>query len=569
VALPFIVGYGLVTANLYDTLRTIRNVGGSYKETGMNDKMHIHIVKSRESLTKIAEEYYGRKNGYQWKKIYAANKKVIGDDASLIQPGMELIIPSLGVNPLNVSLLYDVDRLPIWLNRLDNLRCSIGQNLVETSRQFEMKKMTDQAHLSNDEQDEDQHDLDLQEHQLMVLGLLAVYLESYLVNEVRSYVTSLLSPKWSSANQHKAPPTYLLRSLFDQASTDLEIIQKARHQRRLVRAGDEDVQTLSPMGRMLALADRLAQRGVQPVAKLIQPEIVTFFSTTMSIRQIPYLQDMILLSIPFASVSTNIIPLNSSDPLPVIIDLLAIPHELGHHIFLYLNQEPDEMSSQQTKYARWIEEIFADVYGCFIAGPLSALGLQVILADTRPQEWLQDNGHHPVPALRPFITTEILRQLSQHDAYPVTFEHAPDLLDKNWEAILRRQGIISADQTSFKDVAFTYQTNDKRPESIKIKRLRGELTEIIRFYIEKLITNFDKEHFKPWSEDKTSLDAYDQVLRDFVNEVSQDENPKLEDEDSIWKKSEDEHANLVNEIDQIRSILAKWGHKGPEGSHVD
>lgn len=465
-----------------------------------------------------------------------------------------------------------------------------------------------------------------------------------ITTEISSFVTSLLPPKWSPSYHHKAPPTYLLRSLFHQASTDLEIIQKAIHQRRLVKAEDEDVDTLSEIGRMLTLADRLAYRGIQPAARLMKPGnkddrqmIVTFFSETTHIRQIPYQRDLILLSIPFASVSVTASYLKTGDErLPegvrnepmeklwIPIDLLAIPHELGHHIFLnneelislakdenltiphslapeHDDRHADEDSLQQAKYVRWIEELFADIYGCFIAGPLSVLGLQAILADAYPGEWLHDDGRHPVPALRPFLTTEILRQLSQHDAYPAKFEHVPDLLDKNWEAILRRQGIISADQHSFEDATFTYRTDghdykfDARPflfdldqdalhhhdhhapdrddhetESITVKQLRAAFSEIIKFYIEALITFCDMDVFKPWSRDEISLEAYDQVLRDLVYDVRQDEYPKEEYiafESLFADGFEHKHSDLT--VNEIRSILARWDREGPEGSFVD
>ena len=48
-------------------------------------------VKSGDSLWKIAKEIYG--DGAQYKKIYEANKAVIGKDPNLIKPGQKLVIP--------------------------------------------------------------------------------------------------------------------------------------------------------------------------------------------------------------------------------------------------------------------------------------------------------------------------------------------------------------------------------------------------------------------------------------------------------------------------------------------
>lgn len=50
-----------------------------------------YTVKSGDSLWKIAKSIYG--DGSQFKKIYEANKSVIGKDENLIKPGQKLVIP--------------------------------------------------------------------------------------------------------------------------------------------------------------------------------------------------------------------------------------------------------------------------------------------------------------------------------------------------------------------------------------------------------------------------------------------------------------------------------------------
>lgn len=51
-----------------------------------------HTVKSGESLSKIAKDYYGDANKYN--KIYEANKDTL-KSADVIHPGDELVIPNL------------------------------------------------------------------------------------------------------------------------------------------------------------------------------------------------------------------------------------------------------------------------------------------------------------------------------------------------------------------------------------------------------------------------------------------------------------------------------------------
>ena len=51
----------------------------------------IYIVRSGDTLAKIAREFYG--NVAKWELIYNANKPVIGDDPAALQVGMKLTLP--------------------------------------------------------------------------------------------------------------------------------------------------------------------------------------------------------------------------------------------------------------------------------------------------------------------------------------------------------------------------------------------------------------------------------------------------------------------------------------------
>ncbi len=50
----------------------------------------FHVVRSGETLSSIAQQYYGSVN--EWRKILTANEKNI-KDANKISPGTKLIIP--------------------------------------------------------------------------------------------------------------------------------------------------------------------------------------------------------------------------------------------------------------------------------------------------------------------------------------------------------------------------------------------------------------------------------------------------------------------------------------------
>ncbi|MBK8810109.1 MAG: LysM peptidoglycan-binding domain-containing protein [Acidobacteria bacterium] len=70
-------------------------IGGSLPPTGGGKGgQRIHIVKSGDWLSKIAQQYYGDMN--KWKFLYydvPGNKEEIGPDPNLIKPGQKIIVP--------------------------------------------------------------------------------------------------------------------------------------------------------------------------------------------------------------------------------------------------------------------------------------------------------------------------------------------------------------------------------------------------------------------------------------------------------------------------------------------
>jgi nucleoid-associated protein YgaU len=52
-----------------------------------------YVVKSGDTLSKIAKEFYGDAN--RWREILKANKDQI-ENPNLIRPGWELVIPGVG-----------------------------------------------------------------------------------------------------------------------------------------------------------------------------------------------------------------------------------------------------------------------------------------------------------------------------------------------------------------------------------------------------------------------------------------------------------------------------------------
>ena len=63
------------------------------KDPGATEtKTKTYTVDSGDNLSAIAKQELGDTN--RWREIYELNKDVIGDNPDLIQPGMELKLPS-------------------------------------------------------------------------------------------------------------------------------------------------------------------------------------------------------------------------------------------------------------------------------------------------------------------------------------------------------------------------------------------------------------------------------------------------------------------------------------------
>ena len=54
-----------------------------------------HTVAAGDSMSAIAQQYYGSGVKEKWMAIYEANKDVMGDNPTLIHPGQVLKIPKL------------------------------------------------------------------------------------------------------------------------------------------------------------------------------------------------------------------------------------------------------------------------------------------------------------------------------------------------------------------------------------------------------------------------------------------------------------------------------------------
>jgi hypothetical protein len=213
------------------------------------------------------------------------------------------------------------------------------------------------------------------------------------------------------------PPSHVLTVTLQQISYDLEAIQWAVEQRLHKQA--EIVEALQ-------IGDRLAWAALKPALNLEQLDldgditVVTYFQKFAEIRVIPY-ASVALVGLPITCIGTE-------KAAMVARDYLATPHEVGHYVYWHAKILPGsgstkkqplyqylekKVADQEISAREWLEEIFADVYGCLVAGPVIAQSFQDLQLRIRRKWFLTDDREHPTPYIRPDIYTKVLHKHKQ------------------------------------------------------------------------------------------------------------------------------------------------------------
>ncbi len=263
------------------------------------------------------------------------------------------------------------------------------------------------------------------------------------LNEFAAGILNFFYTGFSSGKLHWAvtPPNNVYSILLDQIAYDMEVLQRAADQR--ITSG------YPVMKQRLKEADSLAWEALQSAVGPDQPlepgtTVVSYFQKSPAIRVIPY-ANVALIGIPYSSVD---------EPR----DLLATPHEVGHYVFWHARDTVPPKTGEAYYLYRslirqavdglkalitlehpdfdtwcyvWLEELFADAYGCWVAGPVSALSLQDLQQNRAVGEFAQSDGDHPAPVLRPYTALKIL-------AANGTASDDLQLLQGNWQTILTK-----------------------------------------------------------------------------------------------------------------------------------
>lgn len=395
---------------------------------------------------------------------------------------------------------------------------------------------------------------------------------------------------------HILPPVHRIRNCFRQFTIDFEIIQSAIQQRRWAKAaiGSTAGNTLAGS---LVITDKLAAMSLAPFQHLLSETAqiipITYFSKTIHVRQLPYTDQFVFVGLTYDLTSS----INNQDDTPAF-ELMAIPHELGHFMYHHARLVKHktvtrfaDMSQQfaANPYHRWCEEIFADLYGCVVAGPFTVLGLQALLATGDKNRVLLDDEDHPTPLLRPFFLSEMLRILGSQQVDQYDFAEVAMILDANWTAVLERWGFVTETIINGRParIQLPSHTTTHTEQYINIDQALHNVRPIIETFAKALLTlaQFDpwaantKEGKLsatiPWCQKHHSLPEYiDQIKQlagqDFASKkvphihLSQQYQLKQSIKDEITAVLRERNDHISSTL--FQNILESWHDSGPHGT---
>ncbi len=237
---------------------------------------------------------------------------------------------------------------------------------------------------------------------------------NYFYNGFTTSAPNLATKVIHEEYEYDYPKEAVLRAILDQIAFDLEIINRALNQRKVKDSTppqDEKSEYERKWHDTLKKADLLGQLALKPAiqAKLIDQEVtvLTYFQKATTVRVVPYAK-VAIIGIPFTAIE-------------IPRDLLAIPHEVAHYVFRhgYRQNENEHSVSYELKQKHksrnlylqnWLEEMFADIYGCLVAGPVIALDFQDLQLDDPLEEFFdaKKDNEDPVPIIRPDIYNKFL-----------------------------------------------------------------------------------------------------------------------------------------------------------------
>jgi hypothetical protein len=422
-------------------------------------------------------------------------------------------------------------------------------------------------------------DHEFQVRQLLNLQSLSRTLHSFEQSKLYNTMETVLQ---NYAQNRQISPLNLVREAFRSVASDYEIIQRAIVQRRWVYNETTNTYYQSNQAEELLVTDKLAFKALTYFKHLLPPEnqsqaVITYFSDTTHIRRLPYTQQFLLLGVSYDRISpanTQLDATSLHEPYFSSFELMAIPHEIGHYIYqngkLSNGQSLLDLSQQFADHAyyRWCEELFADLYGCIVAGPLTVFSMQAFLTSGDIERAWRDDDEHPTPLVRSYILAEMLRVLNEIAPTRYPFKHVCAQLDDEWTNTLDSWSYQRVEPGTGRPTRVYLPGELAYQERIlNVERLLKSLRPIIVAFAKALLSSLPAQSSNefPWSKDDTrDAKTYAQSM---VKLTGRETARQTVDSPSISSSQIDELPDLsmLEPVKQLAWYLEHWGDKGPYG----
>jgi hypothetical protein len=436
-----------------------------------------------------------------------------------------------------------VEDMKIWEKRWDSLRYQID-DLRDTLRE---KGAADSSLSSR------------QKAAVGCLRKLLECLENFAEGQV-GYFKGQFSGKAPGKDEStEYPQEHVMMVTLDQIGYDLWVISHAISQR---------FSEVEGVNATLEKADELSYYALQPAIRafgLGKTKIISYLHKSPSIRVIPY-ANTALIGIPHTAVY-------------VPRDFLAIPHEVGHFVYWHgvtpasertadqkelIGTHLEDKAPQKEAWAnRWLEELFADLYGCYIAGPVLALSFQDLQMQQSQEDFYHDDNDHPAPVLRPNIYAK--------GVCKADFPNWANLLEKSWnddkvgKRHLRSTKIAKSTKTTGAEVyeyAFKLDDGQTWVEVPKVVSLEPAKLDallpvdcLINHIFDKAITRLKINDNNWWRkglvdcDENAGLEALPQLFEDFDAKVN-----KLQLDPGVVTENEKTNINCIPH----QELLDRW-----------
>lgn len=297
---------------------------------------------------------------------------------------------------------------------------------------------------------------------------------------------------------------YILRATLSKIATDLAAIKQRREQQFT-----SEVLARRKLIESWSIGDLLAFDALRRLAGTDQEQatVYTYLDRSPRIRIIPY-APVAFVGLPFTCVGAQ-------------RDFVVIPHEVAHYHYWksksngkFWREVVEEVFQavglpDDSPIRPWGEEIFADVVGCLIGGPVVALAMQDAMLEVIDKPFVTYNETYPTPCLRPFIHLATLEKLNQQGA-------AYQKLAQQWAAVWEDRNVADSHELQNTepqaDTAWPLPRLAFEPPPI---RQLGTVKEQLYLVVHELVERLPASLTDPWVADLTAGQELDDLYRTF------------------------------------------------------